>query len=305
MRDSYPIFSLMDYCRLLGISRQAYYQHFWHKEKTDTEQVMLLEEIRKIRKQQPAVGARKLHLMLQPFLSEHHIKMGRDCLFNFLAAHKMLVRRRKKRIYTTQSSHWLRKYPNLIRNMTIRRPNQLWVADITYYKTLSGCIYINMITDAYSHKILGHCVSENMEASNNIKSLEIALKTLGNQVRFNSLTHHSDRGVQYCSNDYVRLLQTNSIAISMTQDGDPLENAVAERINGIIKQEYLDHYKINDLADAIKIMDRSVKIYNQQRLHLSCNLQTPEDVHHQNLPVKKLWKNYYKKKNTDSAINAE
>jgi len=295
MKDSYPAVSLSRFCRLLGVSRQAYYQHQWYKEKITIEQAMVLEEINSIRAIHPAIGTRKLYSMLHSFLTEHQIKMGRDALFDLLAAHELLVRKRNRRIYTTQSHHWFRKYPNLIRQMQIIRPNQLWVADITYYRILSGYVYINLITDAYSHKIVGYHLADNLEAGNNIKSLEMALHNLSAQASSFTLTHHSDRGIQYCSKDYVQLLQSNHIAISMTEDGNPLENAIAERINGIIKHEYLNHYSIKNKAEAIEILDKIVAVYNQQRPHLSCSLHTPENVHLKKLPVKRLWKNYYNK----------
>jgi putative transposase len=262
------------------------------------EQRMVLEQVKEIRKTQPAIGTRKLYFMLQPFLIEHEIKMGRDGLFNLLAAYEMLVRRRKRRVFTTQSHHWLRKYPNLIKCMEIMRPNQLWVADITYYKIAPGYIYISLITDAYSHKIVGYHLADNLEAANNIKALEMALNTLASKPCMFSLIHHSDRGIQYCSKDYVRLLESNHIAISMTEDGNPLENAIAERINGIVKQEYLTHYSIQNKTEAMQVLSRAVAIYNQQRPHLSCNLSTPENVHQNNLLTRKLWKNYYKKNKT-------
>lgn len=257
---------------------------------------MILEQVKQIRETQPSIGTRKLYFMLQPFLSEHNIKMGRDRLFNLLAAHQMLVRRRKRRIFTTQSYHWLRKYPNLIKCMELIRPNQLWVADITYFRIVPGYVYISLITDAYSHKIVGYHLADCLEAENNIKALAMALSTLSSKPNEFSLIHHSDRGLQYCSKEYVQLLKSNNISISMTEDGNPLENAIAERINGIIKQEFLNHYTIRNKTEAIAILSQAVAIYNEQRPHLSCNFLTPQSVHHQNIPVKKTWKNYYKKK---------
>lgn len=295
IKDSYPHFSLERICRLLGVSRQAYYQNGWFLEKISIAQTMVLEQVHLIRSLHPAIGTKKLYIMLQPFFCENQIKMGRDALFDLLATQQMLIRKRKRRIYTTQSFHWLRKYPNLIQQMEIIRPNQLWVADITYYKIPAGYVYINMITDAYSHKIVGYHVADNLEASNNIKSLQMALGIIAPDPGSFSLIHHSDRGLQYCSKEYVKILQSNSITISMTEDGNPLKNAIAERINGIIKQEYLDHYIIKNKADATVAVTEAVTLYNEQRPHWSCNFLTPENVHQKNLPVKRLWKNYYKK----------
>lgn len=258
-------------------------------------QRMILEQVKEVRKIQPAIGTRKLYFMLQPFLSAHKIKIGRDKLFNLLAAHQMLIRSRKRKIFTTQSYHWLRKYNNLIKCMEVIRPNQLWVADITYYRIVPGYIYISLITDAYSRKIVGYHLSDNLQAENNIKALKMALSTLFSNPKSYSLIHHSDRGIQYCSREYVRLLQSNHIAISMTEDGNPLENSIAERINGIIKQEFLNHYTIRNKTEAMEILSEFVTIYNERRPHMSCNLHTPENVHLKKLPIKKLWKNYYNK----------
>ncbi len=295
IKDSYPEISLSRFCRLLGVSRQAYYQHYWHREKINMAEEMILEQIKGIRKTQPAIGTRKLYFMLQSFLQNHKIKIGRDKLFNLLAAQHMLVRRRKRRIFTTQSFHWLRKYPNLIRSMEIIRPNQLWVADITYYRIATGHVYISLITDAYSHTIVGYHLSDNLEASNNIKALEMALSKLPSASGTLPLIHHSDRGIQYCSKEYVRILKSYDISISMTEDGNPLENAIAERINGILKQEFLNHDSIKNKIQAMEILSHAVTVYNEKRPHLSCSLLTPQRVHSENISVKKLWKSYKKK----------
>lgn len=283
-------------CCLLGITRQAYYQHFWNQEASSFEQDLVVSEVRKIRRLQPSIGGRKLYCMLQGFLIEHQIKLGRDALFDLLAAHQLLIRKRKRRITTTQSYHWFRRYPNLIKNITPLSKNQLWVSDITYYKTTTGFAYISFITDAYSRKIVGHHVANTLEAIHTIKALEMAIKQADSPL--NNLIHHSDRGIQYCCNDYVKLLQDNNINISMTENGDPLENAIAERVNGIIKEEFLSHYSPKNHSEIMELLNQSVSIYNTQRPHMSCNMLTPEDVHQNNLPVERVWKNYYKQKPT-------
>ena len=255
---------------------------------------MVIKEVRSIRKLHPIIGTRKLQVMLQPFLLEHQIKLGRDGLFDLMAANKLLVKRIKRRAITTWSSHWLHKYPNLIREYTPERRNELWVSDITYWRTKNGFLYISFITDAYTHKIVGFNVSERLDALSPVKALRMALND--NKVQDGTLIHHSDRGVQYCSGDYVKLLQDNNIEISMTENGDPLENAIAERINGILKEEYLMHYEVGNLSEAEDVLTNSVNCYNQQRPHMSCGWLTPALVHEQNLVIKKEWKTYYKKK---------
>ena len=253
-----------------------------------------------MRKDHKIIGTRKLYDKLQPFLSEHCIKIGRDALFDLLAANNLLVRKRKRRVQTTYSNHWLRKYPNLIRDLIPGRINQLWVSDITYWKIETGNhLYISLITDAYSRKIVGWQVAETMEAVESLAALQMALAALGGAAMPLQLTHHSDRGIQYCSNKYVKLLQDYDIGISMTENGDPLENAIAERVNGIIKEEYLNHYQTNNLDEAKKQIARAISLYNNDRPHMSIGNFTPNKIHiTEKIKPERLWKNYYKKSNT-------
>lgn len=236
--------------------------------------------------------------MLQPFLKEHRIKMGRDSLFNLLYNNHLLVRRRKRKIRTTNSYHRFRKYPNLIRAFIPIAPNQLWVSDITYWKIGDKNAYISFITDAFSHKIVGYYVAETLETIESIKALKIALDSLKEKPK--QLIHHSDRGMQYCSNSYVKLLQDYSIRISMTENGDPLENAIAERINGIIKEEYLNNYHVDNIKEATELLNAVVELYNNERPHMSISNLTPSFVHQskEELKINRLWKNYYKKNTT-------
>ena len=249
MKDSYTKVSLVRICRLLGITRQAYYQHFWQQEATGIEESLVLSKVASIRSDHRVMGGRKLYEKLYPFFLEHQIKMGRDALFDLLAANGLLVKKKRRRFITTFSNHWLRKWPNLIREMKVTGINQLWVSDITYFKVAGDYLYISLITDAYSHKVVGYHLAETLETIETIKALQMALQQLPQNLA-TPLIHHSDRGVQYCSETYVKLLQDNGIGISMTENGDPLENAVAERINGILKGEYLKHYQINTLEQA-------------------------------------------------------
>lgn len=288
--------SLGRLCLLFGITRQSYYQHYWHVEETCFEHKLLLSEVLRIRKNHPRMGGRKLYDLLEPFMLEHQIKLGRDNLFDLLAANNLLVRRRKRRIHTTNSFHWLRKYPNLIRDFTPKASNELWVSDITYWKIETGHVYISLITDAYSHKIVGYQVAETLEAIESIKALQTAISSIEQPI--SHLIHHSDRGIQYCSSDYVKLLQDNGIEISMTENGDPLENAIAERINGIVKDEYLECYQVKDIIEARELLKQVVKLYNEERPHMSIGNMKPEQLHHNNQETEKLWKNYYEKNRT-------
>mgnify|MGYP003575458153 CR=1 FL=1 len=281
-------------CRLFGISRQAYYQHCWQQAATGLAESLVLAQVVAIRQEHRVMGGRKLYEKLYPFLLEHQIKMGRDALFDLLATHNLLVKKKRRRTITTFSNHWLRKWPNLIRHLEVSGIHQLWVSDITYWKVADNYVYISFITDAYSHKVVGYHLAQTLETIETVQALRLALKQLPENLP-QPLIHHSDRGVQYCSETYVKLLQDNDIQISMTQNGDPLENALAERINGILKGEYLKHYQITTLEQARKHLQRAVTLYNEDRPHLSIGLLTPQLVHDRNLKTEKLWKNYYQK----------
>lgn len=259
----------------------------------------------KIRKEHRVMGTRKLYEMLHPFMMEHSIKMGRDALFDLLAANHLLVKKRKRKLQTTYSNHWLRKYPNLIGDFIPRSINQLWVSDITYWKIATGeHLYISLITDAYSRKIVGYHVAETMEAVESIEALQIALTNLKATTQPRQLIHHSDRGIQYCSSKYVKLLQDNGIEISMTENGDPLENAIAERVNGIIKEEYLMNYHTCHVEEAKKQLQQAINLYNNDRPHMSIGNLTPNKLHsNQKINHQKLWKSYFKKLNTFESKN--
>lgn len=287
MKDIYRNISLSRLCRLLGITRQAFYKHFWEVSDITVEQHLVLDQVHDIRQIHPAIGVRKLYHLLQPFLLEHQVKMGRDALFDLLAANKLLVRKRKRRVKTTQSFHWLKKYPNLIRDWRPSRPNQLWVADITYIPLTNGFLYLSLVTDAYSHKIMGHAIADNLEAVHAIKALQMALDNLRESPE--CLIHHSDRGIQYCSFDYVSTLKRNNIQISMTENGDPLENPIAERINGILKDEYLCHYPLTSINQAAELLMDVVDRYNRLRPHQSINLITPDVAHEKQLLINRTW----------------
>jgi transposase InsO family protein len=198
--------------------------------------------------------------------------------------------------------HWLRKYPNLIKNFVPTAPNQLWVSDITYWKIKTGeHLYISLITDAYSHKIVGYHVAQTLETIESVQALKMALSGLliVPESHF-QLTHHSDRGIQYCSQAYVKLLQDYQIQISMTENGDPLENAIAERVNGILKDEYLETYDVENIKEAKELLSTVIRFYNEERPHMSIGNFTPNQVHLSIKPIKtkKLWKNYYPKQTT-------
>lgn len=299
MKQQFQHIGLAKLCGWFGVTRQAYYQHNWNGISTSIEEELIIQEVLRIRKNHRRMGCRKLYEMLQDFMLQHHIKMGRDALFTMLAAHNLLIRKRKRKIQTTQSLHWLRKYPNLIKNFVPTAINQLWVSDITYWKIKDDYVYISFITDAFSRKIVGYNVAPTLEAIESISSLRMAFSALGAE-NHSQLVHHSDRGVQYCSSQYVKLLQDYDVQISMTENGDPLENAIAERINGIIKEEYLHTYEVENIEQAKQLLKDVVTLYNNERPHMSIGNLTPNQIHQPNNQIipEKLWKNYYRKNPT-------
>lgn len=271
---------------MLGYSRQALYKKEDSTAKKLIEAELVLQEVQKIRSKHRRSGTRKLHKMLQSFLEDHHIKLGRDGLFDLLREFGMLVKPLRRNHCTTDSYHRFYKYPNLIREWQPSAPNQLWVSDITYIEVNGRFMYLSVITDAWSHKIVGWHLSNDYSTQGPLKALKMALKENKN---IEGLIHHSDRGVQYCSKEYVNILKNKKIKISMTENGDPYENALAERVNGIIKGEYLEKRYADDQT-ANKDVKSSIFLYNKERLHLSIGMMTPEYVHQTGTATKNLWK---------------
>lgn len=308
MKQKYSHISLARLCGWFGITRQAYYQNNWQGITTSIEEELVLEQVNIIRQTHRRMGTRKLYEKLEGFMLEHAIKMGRDGLFNLLASNGLLIRKRKRSVSTTNSHHWLRKYPNLIKDFIPTGINQVWVSDITYWKISTGeHLYISFITDAYSHKIVGYHVAQTLETVESIKALQMALSAFDGAESHLKLTHHSDRGIQYCSHAYVKLLQGNNIQISMTENGDPRENAIAERINGIIKGEYLETYQVYSVKQASELLDAVVELYNSDRPHMSIGNLTPNHVHQpkSNIITERLWKTNYRNNATFVNLNQD
>jgi len=230
------------------------------------------------RKQLPRLGTRKLYHLIKPVMAERDIKLGRDKLFALLKEYGLLIKPRKRYIQTTMSKHWMKKWPNLTKQLAISEPDQVWVSDITYIKTEEGNSYLNMITDAYSRKIVGYAVDDNMETASMIKALEQAVKQKSNPKA--STIHHSDRGLQYCSQEYGSLTTRNNIRLSMTENSDPYENALAERMNRTIKEEFgLDKIVLNR-QQVKQVVEESIALYNRKRPHLALKMQTPDEVYY-------------------------
>ena len=273
-------------CYLLGVDRQVYYRAKKSLLEKQTIAQQVINLVRSIRNLMPKVGTRKLYHMLEKELKP--LKLGRDKLFRILKANHMLITPKKSYHITTDSHHRFRKHKNIVSNIEIERPEQVWVSDITYIGNRVNPSYLALITDAYSKKIMGYNVSDSLNMSGSIQALDMALK---NRVyKEEPLIHHSDRGLQYCSNEYQNILSLNTIKTSMTEKYDPYENAIAERINGILKQEF-DIAKYNsDLNVKQQLVKNAVEIYNQIRPHLSNYLLTPKQMHNQSTLKRKKYK---------------
>jgi putative transposase len=292
LRTQEPNVSVKTLCSLFGKTRHAYYNHLWHLEDIVLIQAVVLQEVAQIRKDLPNLGTRKLHFKLQAPLLAHKISVGRDYLFDLLASRGMLIKKHRRRSITTNSNHWMKKYDNLITEMIIDRPDQLWVSDITYLRRNNIFVYLSLVTDAYSHQIMGYRVQNDLSALGCIAALEMALSRRQSAVL--PLTHHSDRGSQYCSKAYVDLLKDNKIQISMTQNGDPYENAIAERVNGILKSEFDVENNSGSMVLLKLKTDKAIYAYNHLRPHDSCESLTPVQAHQKTGILNRNWKNYRK-----------
>lgn len=273
--------------QLLGKSKQAYYQHKKRSVVRDQKEQIICQLVREIRRLMPRIGTRKLYHMIKPKLEQQGIKIGRDSLFNILRKRFLLVQKRRKYQITTQSKHNFFKHPNRIKNLNINTPEQVWVADITYIRTSQGFAYLHLITDAYSKQIMGYQLTDNLRIESAINALKMALK---NKQYSYPLIHHSDRGLQYCHRDYINLLEQHNISISMTTKYDPYENAIAERVNGILKDEFDIGEGFINRSQASKWIKESINLYNNFRPHLSCGFLTPYQAHRTTIPLDPSWK---------------
>jgi putative transposase len=283
-------------CAVFGYSKQAYYKQLEYREKKVAEEDVVVGLIRKKREIWKRGSGRNLHQCLKKELLQHNIKMGRDKFFDVLRNNELLIKPKRIRTKTTCSYHHFNKYKNLIEGISPQRCNEIWVSDITYVwlKQQDKFCYLNLITDLYSRKIIGHCVHEDLSVKGSLEALKQALKQ--RKEKAGNLIHHSDRGVQYCCHAYVRLLQKNNVQISMTETGDPLENAVAERIHRTIKEEFTTDREINfsSIAEAKTNIRKFIDFYNQHRPHRSIQWYTPNEAHKRKGTLKRVWKSYYK-----------
>jgi len=281
---------------LLGYSKQAFYKRIKSLEKEEFEEALVVGLIKEKREVWKKGSGRNLHASLKEEFAAHRIKIGRDKFYELLRRNNLLNARKRYKTRTTFSYHHFHKYPNLIKGLEAVRPNQVIVSDITYiWLRESECFsYLYLITDMYSRKILGYSLSEDLKVSSAVKALKMAL---GNMSSIKDCIHHSDRGIQYCSHQYTNLLKKNEMFISMTENGDPLENPIAERINRTIKEEFTEerYLSFRNISEGKEKIKEWVEFYNQERPHRSIEMLTPSKAYQLNGELKRMWKNYYGK----------
>ena len=246
------------------------------------------------------IGTRKLHYLIKPSLDKIGIRCGRDRLNAILKFEGMLVKKKRNHMRTTNSYHRFYKYPNLIKDIEINRSEQVWASDITYIRTGEGFMYLSLITDVYSKQVVGYELSDKLKTINCINALKEAIK--GRKYPERSLIHHSDRGLQYCTPSYTEILESNNIGISMTTKHDPYENAVAERINETLKNEFDLEDRLPDQKHAEREVNKTIWVYNNLRPHDSCNKLTPVNAHAKENYKLKKWPMRFKKKQRENII---
>ncbi|GMT50051.1 MAG: integrase [bacterium] len=260
-------------CQYFNKSRQAYYRSVRAQEETNIKEATGIQLIQDIRKVLPRVGCRKLYHMLRKDFERLGLKLGRDKLFDLLRRKSLLIPRKRSYTKTTNSNHWYNRYKNQIKDLEITYPNQVFASDITYIRVQGSFMYLSLVTDMCSRKIVGYCLSESLSAKGPLSALKMAMRGVHEP---DKLTHHSDRGIQYCCDDYTSYLKAKKVLISMTEEDHVYENALAERVNGILKDEFLldERFSSEDLAQ--RAVREAVRYYNELRPHMSLNYETPD-----------------------------
>lgn len=290
MKGRYKQIAIGKLCGLFGKSRLAWYDRQKRENARLSDHGIVLEMVLVIRQELPRAGSAMLHRLIKPSLESMGIKMGRAALHSLLLDHGLTIRAKKRRApRTTWSQHWLKKWPNLIRDITPVRPMHIWVADITYIRIRSDSFcYLSLISDAYSHLIVGWELHPNLSREGPLMALRMGLEHY--PPTSEEIYHHSDRGLQYCSDEYVALLKSNQFRISMTEPGEPYTNQIAERINKTMKSYLGLGITFNSFEDAKLAVQEGVRIYNEVKPHSSCDYLTPRKAHQQTGSLKKWWK---------------
>ena len=273
--ETYP-YSLGTICTAHGVSRQAFHQYQTRQANERLKQEMVIQLVCQVRTRQPKIGVRKLYRLLKPQFEKLDLQLGRDALFRLLRDHGLLIASPKRGHRTTFANHRFHQYPNRITDRVVDRIHQVFVADITYLQTLDGFVYLALVTDLFSRKIVGFDVSDSLSVEGALSTCKMAIRPVTNP---DALIHHSDRGVQYCCHAYTQLLDSRGIQLSMTQNGDVYQNAVAERVNGILKIDFLLNHTFRSIHRATTSVKQSISIYNNERPYLSLGYQTPQAVY--------------------------
>lgn len=290
-------------CRLFGHCRQAFYQSKVDIQNEVARERRIVNSVKDIREEDPGIGSYKLWLMLIDMYGRNYV-MGRDSFYAVLRRHGLMLPPPKPR-HTTNSNHRYHKWKNLVKDVSLTCANQLWVSDITYIPTAGGVCYLHLVTDAYSHKVVGWTLADTLKASASMEALGQAIRqavAMKGSDSLKGLVHHSDRGVQYCCDDYVTMLKAHDIAISMTEDYKPTDNAIAERVNGIIKEECVYRQpRFNSTGHARNAISRFIRFYNHHRPHMSIAYKIPAVAHIEKGEQQKMWKNkiYCQKEKAD------
>lgn len=282
-------------CGLFGVSRQSFYQRQEPDYEYEVFKSLIISCVLEVRAVAPRMGCEKLHVMCQCQFGDKY-RMGRDSFYALLRANGLMLKIKRRKTRTTDSDHPYIRYKNLAKDVVPDAANQLWVADITYIWTLLGFCYLSLITDAYSHKIVGWILADSLKYIHTEEALRQAIAS--EEADLSGLIHHSDRGVQYAYPAYTGLLREHHMLISMAENGDPLENALAERVNGILKQEWLGRETFRDMEHIDAVLRPAIAYYNTRRPHASIDMLTPEKAHERRGTLKRRWKNYYSPKRT-------
>ncbi len=257
----------------------------------------VIQRVRELRSRMPKLGGLKLYQELGQEIKSLPVPFGRDQFFDLLRDRGLLNRKRRRQVRTTMSRHGFPVYPDLVKGFKITRPGQVWVSDITYWRVEKGFYFIFLITDACSRKIIGYHVGMSMDGAHAVAALNMAMRNSAHSL--NGIVHHSDRGSQYCYTRYVNTLKEQGMLVSMTEDSDPRDNAIAERVNGILKNELLAHHKVQNIAQAKALLHEAISIYNEERPHLSCNMLKPSEAHTLDHSLPRRWRTSYRSVNQD------
>jgi transposase InsO family protein len=289
-------------CGLFGKTRQAYYDREQHLDNRRMQDAEVLELVAVARAGKRRFGCRTLMDLLEGEFAKRNIKIGRDRLFELMRDHGLLIKPRRRYVRTTDSNHHYHKWPNLVSKLDVYQSEQVWVSDITYIPTEKGFLYLFLITDAYSRKVMGYHLSHKMEARGAVAALKMAMGAREFPER--DLIHHSDRGIQYCSKVYVEHLTRAGISISMTDKASPSQNAIAERINRTFKEQLGMNQGFASYQLAMNHLQEDVRIYNHIRRHTSCSNLPPAQAHVCTEPLIKTWKKYPRKPAKGGGANA-